>query len=80
MQFFKNDTLIPAQVKRREAAILLACLVLAILLNIAGILIYDTSWKELLTQLPVVLAITGVVYLITAIARLIVVLIGKIKK
>ncbi len=80
MQFFNNDTLIPARVKRREAAILLACLALAIVLNITGILIYDTSWKELFTQLPVVLAITGGVYLITAIARLIAALIGKIKK
>jgi len=80
MQFFNNDTLIPARVKRREALILLVCFVLALVLNIAGILIYDTSWKELFTQLPVVLAITAVVYLVTAIARLIAALIGKIKK
>lgn len=80
MQFFNNDTLIPARVKRREALILLVCFVLALVLNFAGILIYDTSWKELFTQLPVVLAITAVVYLVTAIARLIAALIGKIKK
>ncbi|ODT57102.1 MAG: hypothetical protein BGP01_00755 [Paludibacter sp. 47-17] len=80
MQFFKNDTLIPARVKRREAAILLVCFVLAVILNITGIVIYDTSWKELFTQLPVVMAITGVVYLITAIVRLLVALIGKLRK
>jgi hypothetical protein len=80
MQFFNNDTLIPARVKRREAVILLVCFVLAVVLNVAGIVIYDTSWKELITQLPVVLAITGVVYFITAIARLIAALIGKFRK
>ena len=80
MQFFNNDTLIPAGVKRREALILLVCFALALVLNIACILIYDTSWKELFTQLPVVLAITGVVYLITALARLIAGLIGKLRK
>ena len=80
MQFFNNDTLIPARVKRREALILLVCFVLALVLNIAGILIYDTSWKELFTQLPVVLAITVVGYLVTAIARLSAARIGKLKK
>ncbi len=59
-----KDTIITVAQKQREMIILLSCFAIAMILNIIGILKYDTSWKELVTQLHVVLLVTAVLYAI----------------
>jgi hypothetical protein len=58
--------------------LLLTCTIAAYLLNIIGILKYNTSAKELLTQIPVVLLVALIIYAIVAILRLIYYLISKL--
>ena len=63
-----NIVITPKQVKR-ELLIWLACLIVAIGLNIYAIADYQTSWIELVSQFGYVLFISILLYLIAWIFR-----------
>lgn len=64
-----KDLVIPARVIVRELRIAAACVVFALGLNAYAILRLKTSWSELLTTLPVTLAVALVVYGLLALVR-----------
>jgi len=64
-----KDLVIPARVIAREIRIAVACVLLAFGLNAYAILRFKTSWSELLTTLPVTLAVALVVYGLLAFVR-----------
>jgi hypothetical protein len=59
-------------VKRQKSELkwLAGCFCIAFFLNILSIIIYKTSWSEIITQLLWVLIITGVIYAASAFLRL----------
>lgn len=57
-----KPTLISVERKRTELFLFACCLFLAFLLNLISILIYKTSWKELLTQLHIVALLAVILY------------------
>ena len=66
-----RDTVWTKKEKKRELYILLFCFIAANILNIVGILNYATSASEIITQIPVVILISVVLYLIVLAIRLI---------
>lgn len=64
-----KDTIITAKQKKREIITYFICIGLAFLLNIYAIIHYDTSWKELWTQLPWVLIWGTVLWLTWVLLR-----------
>lgn len=66
-----RDTVWTKKEKKRELYILLFCFIAANILNIVGILNYATSAKEIITQIPVVILISVILYLIILAIRLI---------
>ncbi|MCW1734766.1 hypothetical protein [Anaerorudis cellulosivorans] len=75
-----KDIVIPSQKVKREARIFMGCFIFAFLLNIAAIIIYKTPLYEAFTQIGYVIVIAVVLYLITALIRFLVFLIGKLFK
>lgn len=73
----KETVITPAR-KKRELFVLLACTIGAFVLNIAGILKFNTPAKELVTQLPLVLFIALAIYAVVAVMRLIVYFVSRI--
>lgn len=67
-----KDTIISAQTKKRELLVFATCFGLAFVMNIAAIIIHQTQWIELLTQLHVVLLVAIVLYGVYWIVRLLV--------
>ncbi|GAA0573520.1 hypothetical protein [Rhizomicrobium electricum] len=55
---------------RKEAILFAACLVLAIGLNVYAIATFQTPWAELVTEMPVVLALALLVYTLLAAGRI----------
>ena len=72
-----KDILFTVKQQKREIGYILACLLLAVGVNIYAIISYGTEWKELYTQWLAVLAMTVVFYFLTLIFRLIFRLIKK---
>jgi hypothetical protein len=66
----KETVITPVQ-KRRELFILLFSAVAAVALNIIGIVKFDTPAVELLTQLPLVILLTLIIYVVIAVLRII---------
>ncbi len=66
-----KDTIWSKQQKKRELYILLYCFIAANLLNIVGIIMYATSAVEIITQLPVVILVTVVLYFIVFAIRVV---------
>ncbi len=64
-----KDTVFTPRRKKRELFILLLSFVAANIVNLAGIVIYGTPAKELITQLPVVFALTAFLYFVLAVIR-----------
>lgn len=54
---------------RRELTIWGVLLVVSLLVNLVAIVAYDGAWSELFTQLPVVVALSVVLYLLQALVR-----------
>ena len=73
-----KDTIITAKTKKRELTFLLISLIAAIVLNITGIIIYNTSWTEIFSQLHVVIILAVIIYLILWIIRGIVMGVSRI--
>jgi hypothetical protein len=68
-----KDTVITVKQKKRELRILAGCFLLANLLNVLAIAFLKTSWRELFTQLPVIILITVLLYAGVVLIRLLVV-------
>ena len=66
-----KDLLITGSRQKTELLFLLGSFILAFCLNICGIIIYHTAWKELLTQWFPMLALTVVIYFLILLIRLI---------
>jgi hypothetical protein len=75
-----KDIIIPVQRQKKELRILLICFACSFLLNIAAIIIYKTSWAEVITQLGYVFIIALALYVLIAIIRLIIYLISTLFK
>ena len=75
-----KDTLITAKQKKTELITLLACFILANLLNVYAIIAYDTYFKELFTQLGYVFIFSIGLYLLWTFLRIIYFLIKKLFK
>lgn len=67
-----RDIVIPSRVVKRELIILLASLVAAFILNVYSIIKYGTSWKELYSQVHVVLGVAVIIYVLVLLFRLII--------
>lgn len=75
-----KDTVISAGTKKRELKIFLICLLAAVLFNIISILVYKTPWKELFTQLHVVLLVGLFFYFVSGLIRLLILLTLKVSR
>ena len=65
-----KEIVITADRQKRELFILLGCFIGAIGLNITGIILFQTAWKELYTQWFAVLVLTFVIYFILLLFRI----------
>ena len=73
-----KDIIIKNTLLKKEIIIWIVSLVIAIAINIYAILKYNASWTELLTQIPVMILISVLIYFVTLIARGITKTVGKI--
>jgi hypothetical protein len=67
-----EDTVISAQVKKRELSIFAGCLVLALLLNAYAIASYGTSWSEMYSMIGMVVSIAVAFYVLQGLIRLVI--------
>lgn len=65
-----KDTIISAAVKRRELWILLACFVVANIVNWVAIIKFQTPWYEIFTQIGYVLVTTALLYGLLLVVRI----------
>jgi len=72
-----RETVITAAHKKRELYILAVCTLAAIVMNIIGIVKFNTPATELITQLPWVLLLALLLYVIQALLRFIFYLVFK---
>ena len=75
-----KDIIIKEAIIRRELLFLLLSILIAFGMNIYAIITFETSWAELLTQLPFIILITLVIYLIILLARILFLGIYKLLK
>ncbi|MBI3125623.1 MAG: hypothetical protein HYZ10_14605 [Ignavibacteriales bacterium] len=73
-----KDIIIKNTLLKKEIIIWIVSLVIAMAINIYAILKYNASWTELLTQIPVMILISVLIYFVTLIARGITKTVGKI--
>ncbi|MFA7419243.1 MAG: hypothetical protein WCZ90_06105 [Melioribacteraceae bacterium] len=73
-----EDIIIKKNTLKREITIWIISLVMAFVLNAYAIIKYDASWSELLTQIPVIILISVLIYLLLFVLRGIVKTLGKI--
>ncbi len=73
-----KDTTLTATSKKRELIIFLICFVAAFILNVIGVLTYNSPGKELFTQIHVVILITLVFYGIVILFRVLYYLISRL--
>ena len=65
-----KDTIITAQVKKRELWILLACFVVANVTNWVAIIRFSAPWYEVFTQIGYVVVTSLVIYALIAVLRI----------
>ena len=75
-----KDILFTVKQQKREIRYALACLLIAIGINVYAIISYDTEWKELYTQWFTVFFLAVFLYCVTALFRYIFGLIFKGRK
>jgi transposase len=73
----KNIIITPVRLKK-EGIILLACFLASVGLNIYAISKYKTDWSELISQLPIVIGITFLIYFLVLLFRLVFLGIAKL--
>ena len=65
-----KDSVITAEVKRRELWILLGCFVVANEVNWAAIIKFATPWYEIFSQIGYVVVTTLILYALVAVLRI----------
>ena len=65
-----RDIVFSVKQQKREINILLACIILAYLLNLISIVVFSTKWSELWTESLWVLILTGGLYGLSIVLRL----------
>jgi len=79
-----KDLVIKGKWIKRELLVLIIMFLIALIMNVAGIITHGGRWMEMLSQLHVVLLLALVLYLVFGFLRLIiyllVILFRKIKK
>ena len=60
-----KETIITGKRKKHEILVLAICLGIACILNIFSILVYKTDYKELYSELPTVIIIALLLYLLS---------------
>jgi uncharacterized membrane protein YbhN (UPF0104 family) len=55
----------------REVGVFALCLLIAELVNVAAILIYKSTWRELYTQVGWLIVLAGAFYLVSIVARMV---------
>ena len=60
-----KETIITGKRKKQEILVLAICLGIACILNILSILVYKTDYKELYSELPTVIIIALLLYLLS---------------
>lgn len=75
-----KDTVITASRKRKELYWLAGCMVVAMLVNVYAIAVYDAPWSELATSAGYVAAMGAVLYVASAIIRYIIYWINRLIK
>lgn len=75
-----KDSVITGRQKTREILIFLACFAVAFCINIYSIVKFSTPWTEVFTQIGFVCLITGVLYVLLWVIRIIVMLVKKLLK
>lgn len=65
-----KDTVISAEVKRRELKIWLACFIIANITNWAAIIKFQTPWYEVFTQIGYVTVTSFVIYGLVLLVRI----------
>ena len=65
-----KDTIITADVKRRELWILLGCFVVANVVNWVAIIKFATPWYEVFSQIGYVVVTTCILYILLWVLRL----------
>lgn len=73
-----KDSVITARQKTRELIILLVCFVIAFFTNVGATIAYSGHWTEIFTQIGFVVVITGILYVLQWVVRIIAYLIKKI--
>ncbi|MDP2038785.1 MAG: hypothetical protein Q8L04_15495 [Ignavibacteria bacterium] len=73
-----KDIIIKNTTLKREIIIWVAAFCCAVALNIYAITKYDASWSELLTQLPVIIFLSVLIYFLILVVRGIAKTISKI--
>ena len=72
-----KDITIKSSTLKKESLFLALLFGLAMVINIVSILIYDGFWTELITQIPVVIVLTVVLYILVLLVRLLIYTIKK---
>ena len=65
-----KDTIISAEVKRRELKILLGCFIIANITNWVAIIKFQTPWYEVFTQIGYVIVTSLLIYGLVLLARI----------
>ncbi len=65
-----RDIVIRGRSMRRELVVLAACVLLALLINAAAIVLYGTRWIELLTTVHITLMLALGLYVVAGVLRL----------
>lgn len=73
-----NDIIISRTQQKRELKVLLLCFAIAFILNIIAIIIYKTSWSELLTSIDYVCIVALFLYVISGFIRFLIFLFKKV--
>ena len=73
-----KDLVVTSSRLKKEGIILLICFLASVGLNIYAISKYKSDWSELISQLPVVIGITFLIYLLVLLFRLVFLSIAKL--
>ncbi len=73
-----KDLVVTSSRLKKEGIILLICFLASVGLNIYAISKYKSDWSELISQLPIVIGITFLIYLLVFLFRLVFLSIAKL--
>ena len=65
-----KDTVITANVKRREIFLAAGCFLAAFLVNVYAIIRFGTPWTEMFTQIGYVIVLSVIIYAVVWVIRL----------